>query len=92
MKTIFITITRGMVARNILRGGVLDILSQDKNLRIIILIPKIKGQEAPDYFLNEFARENVKIELLENKKMGKIERGFNYFISKLVFTKAPNFI
>ena len=66
----------------------MDILSQDKNLRIIILIPKIKGQEAPDYFLNEFARENVKIELLENKKMGKIERGFNYFISKLVFTKS----
>jgi len=88
MKTIFITITRGMVARNILRAGVLDLLAQNKELEIVILIPKIKGKNIPDYFFKEFARENVKIELVENKKMGKIERGFNYFISKLIFTKS----
>ena len=72
MKTIFITITRGMVARNILRAGVLDLLAQNKELEIVILIPKIKGKNIPDYFFKEFARENVKIELVENKKMGKI--------------------
>lgn len=88
MKTIFITITRGMVARNILRAGVLDILAQNKDLRIVILIPRIKEKNIPDYFLKEFEKENVKIELVENKKMGKIERGFNHFISKLVFTKS----
>ncbi|MFA5133302.1 MAG: CDP-glycerol glycerophosphotransferase family protein [Patescibacteria group bacterium] len=61
MKTIFITINRGLLARNVLRTNILKILKSREDLRIIIFVP----QGVPEHFRKEFSDgEKVIIEEL----------------------------
>ena len=86
MKTIFITITRGFIVRNILRSGVLKHL-KESGCRIVIFIQAF-GKDLPDSLRNEFNDEKVimigvpapKINRLKNK----IYRIFSRF-SNLLF-------
>ena len=54
MKTIFITISRGSIAKNILHNDFYQII-KDAGLRIVILSPAFKY---PD-FIKEFDGENI---------------------------------
>lgn len=90
-KTIFIVITRGFIVRNILRCGVLDLLKENKNFRIVIFLVG-KKDKVPEYLLDEFRDDNVILEKLEDPKINrfrrKLHRIFLYYISFLVFTKS----
>jgi hypothetical protein len=68
MKTIMIVVGCAFSIRNLLRTDVLKILKSDKNLRIVILSPGARE----DYFVKEFADDNVVIEELYrfNNKYG----------------------
>lgn len=57
-KTIFITSFFGLIARNILATDVLTRLRSNKDLKIVILAPKEKGE----FYRQEFGSDNVIIE------------------------------
>jgi hypothetical protein len=83
MKTIFITISRGGLARNILRAGTLDLILKD-DVKVIVLVPvKIKH-----YFLEEFSRPDVIIEYTPNKIYSKWRKLFLILFNGLVFTET----
>jgi len=88
MKTIFITISRGLLARNLLRSEFLNILSNQEGIRVVILVPNIRGEKPPEYFFEEFNKKNVIVEFTDNINPGKVERVFNKIVSKLVFSKS----
>ena len=54
-KTIFLAINRGVLARNILRAGVLDELLKYKDLKIVIIV----NTKIHDYFKKEFLHPNI---------------------------------
>ena len=87
-KTIFITITKGILARNILRTPVLRFLSEEPGVKIIILMQQTSSVPLPQYFFDEFLSDNVAIEILPPKKTLGWEKAFNYFASKLVFSRS----
>ncbi len=89
MKTIFITITKGLLARNILRSDFFNLLKQNKDFKILIFIPSVRNIEPPTYLTEEFFGENVKIEFVPNKILNFRERLFNDFISPyLIYSKS----
>lgn len=61
MKTVFITITRGFIVRNILRSGVLEHLL-NSSYKVVIFVPLPKGKtEIPAYLTSEFTGPNLSI-------------------------------
>ncbi len=83
MRTIFIIISRGIIARNILRGGVLENLLKDENIRIVLLLPNA----APEYFRKEFAHPRIILENTSEGSLSKAHHAFLYFLHNLVYTK-----
>ncbi|MBI4118614.1 MAG: CDP-glycerol glycerophosphotransferase family protein [Parcubacteria group bacterium] len=73
LKTIFIVITRGFLARGILRSGVLDGLKK-AGYKIVIFFPSQNGEVA-DYLRKEFEDEHV---ILEGAPDIHI-RGYSFF-------------
>ncbi len=59
--TIFFAIDRGLVARNILRCGVLDHVLARPDTRVVLLLPKRPGG-IPDYFRQEFSDPRITLE------------------------------
>ena len=55
MKTIFITITRGFIVKNVLRSGGLNELKK-RGYRIVIFLA---CREVPEYIKDEFAGDQV---------------------------------
>lgn len=88
MKTIFITSNRGLTNRNILRTGILEKLAENKNCRVVIFVPNSRNLPPPDFFIEEFNRDNIVIEIIKPQKMSWIERRFVLFSSRLVFSKS----
>lgn len=70
IKTIFIVITQGVPARNILRTDIFKILQRQKGLKIVIFLPG----HVPDYWKKEFDYPNVFFEQIENKVYGLFRR------------------
>lgn len=62
MKTIFITIYDGTIAKNILRTDVFEVL-KSKSKVVLLVLPEKK-----DYYNEEFASENVIIETVPKKR------------------------
>ena len=91
MKTIFVVITRGLLVRNILRGKTLEVLKQQKNLRIVILIQNIYNAEIPEYLIQELGAENVIIEFMPNVPKNKLQRIFYTLTNYLVFSESSKF-
>jgi len=91
MKTIFLPISKGLLARNILRTGVLKQLAQ--NNKVIIFLPKIRKIDPPAYIFNEFEGKNVKIEIVENKNLNILEKFVNKFwFNSLVLSKSTEIV
>jgi CDP-glycerol glycerophosphotransferase (TagB/SpsB family) len=90
MKTIFITIFGGAIARNILRTDVLKILKSE--LKIILLVPNSKKE----YYEKEFADKNIIIESFPGKikKMDKLffHLGFESLHTKTVTNRQKNYL
>lgn len=84
-KTIFIIVTQGIPARNILRTDVLKTLQKNGNLRIVICLP---GQ-TPDYWLKEFNYPNVIFETIKEKPFGLFRRKtFDPLLTSLLHTES----
>jgi len=86
MKTIFISIPKGIIARNILQTNVFRILKAQKDLRIVLIFPA-----TPDDFLKkELGAENVIIEEWRGKVKAGILRHFILypFMRNLVYTET----
>lgn len=83
-KTVFITVGRGFVARNILRSGVLEHLKK-RNARVVIFLNDIHGNELPESFRKEFEDEQVSVEIVSPPRLGRLQRRFERYTSLLVY-------
>ncbi len=84
MKTIFITITGGTVARNILRTGILSYLLKDENNRVVLLVP----EKVDDYFIQEFSHPRVVFEKIPDIKNSSIRKFFTILFNGLTYTET----
>ncbi|NQU83657.1 MAG: CDP-glycerol glycerophosphotransferase family protein [Parcubacteria group bacterium] len=84
-KTIFIVISQGVPARNILRTEALKILQKQENLKIVIFLPS----DPPDYWKEEFNFPNIIFEKLEDKPFGLFRRKiFDPLLRSLLHTES----
>lgn len=83
MKTIFITISRGLIARNILQTDVFKVLKK-AGLRIVLLAPAYQDKR----FLDEFKDNNVFIEPLIEPKLGFFEKIFPLIHQGLIYNNT----
>lgn len=90
MKTIFISINRGLLARNVLRTDAFTILKEHPNVRIVIFFPP----GIPDYIRKEFeAPGKVFLEEIHPFKYGAFRRFiFLPFLKGLLFTDTTKII
>ncbi len=65
--TVFFAIDRGLVARNILRSGVLDKVLESPESRVVILLPKKSGG-IPDYLKQEFSDPRISLEEVPERR------------------------
>ncbi|KKS75165.1 MAG: hypothetical protein UV48_C0017G0007 [Candidatus Azambacteria bacterium GW2011_GWA2_42_9] len=79
MKTIFITAFHAFISKNIFNTDVLKILKQRKDLKIILLVPKI----LKDFFENNYRSDNVIIEGIDLAPFQNSRS--NNFFSKMSF-------
>lgn len=84
MKTVFITITRGILARNILRTGILDFLLEPGDVKVVILVP----MDIQDYFKKEFNHPNIVVEQVPDPTISKSRKFFNILFNGLVYTES----
>lgn len=84
MKTIFLTITNGTVARNILRTGVLKNLLAEEQNRIVLLIP----DKVEDYFMKEFSHERVIFERISDIKNSRLRKLVTIIFNGLTYTET----
>lgn len=88
MRTILIMLSRGIVARNILRTGILDILLARPDVRVVLLVPP----NIPDYFRKDFNHPRVILEESEEVRYGLFHRKiFSPVYQKLVYTTTAKF-
>ena len=73
-KTIFITITRGFIARNILRSGVLLCL-REAGFRVVVFFVSERGKAIPPNLKEEFSDEEVILEAVPTSS----QRGHSRF-------------
>ena len=85
-KTIFITISIGIIARNLLRTDFFKILKEQKNLRIVLIMPP----NVDEYLKKELLADNVVIEGWRGRVRAGVFRHFLLypFMAHLVFTES----
>lgn len=88
MKTIFITISRGLIVRNILRGRAFQTLKARNDLKIVLVIHNLYNLPPPEYLMKELSGENIIFEFVPNKGKKRIERLFRGLTEFLVYTKS----
>lgn len=87
MKTIFIMLSRGIVARNILRTDVFKVLREAPDVRLVIFVPP----EMPEDFRHEFASEQVILEECNEPTYPRYRKAFEAVLQKLVYTDTARF-
>jgi hypothetical protein len=83
MKTIFITISRGLIARNILQTDVLKELKKS-DLRIVLLTPAYQDED----FVKKFSDKDIFIERLVEPKLNFFERIFSLIHQGLIYNST----
>ncbi|MFY9493278.1 MAG: hypothetical protein WAP55_02280 [Minisyncoccia bacterium] len=84
MRTIFITSFNPFISRNILESDVLEAIKKTADCRIVIFCPDYKK----DYFVKNFASENVLIEGIKDLPVRKQGIIFRYLSGSLLNTKT----
>lgn len=88
MKTLFIMLSRGIVARNILRTDVFRILKEQPDLKMIIFVPP----GMPDDFRNEFEQTGkVVFEEVPDLEYSRYRKAFEQVLQKLVYSETAKF-
>ena len=85
-QTLLLAINRGVLARNILRAGVLELLLKDENLRVVIVI----NTKIQDYFKKEFSHPRIILEEVKSKKNSNLRRYWYILTQGLVYTESQN--
>ncbi|OGF91248.1 hypothetical protein A3H65_04120 [Candidatus Giovannonibacteria bacterium RIFCSPLOWO2_02_FULL_45_14] len=83
MKTIFITSFHVLISRNIFSAPFFEQLKEDKNLKIVLIVPSKKKE----FFESEYGGGNVIVEGVE-RKLTKIDDIFKDFASAAIKTRA----
>lgn len=86
MKTIFMTISRGFLARNILQTTIFSLLRKNGH-RIIIATPAWEDEE----FVKEFGGENVEFIPMETPKWTKLDKLFMGLNHNLIWNRTIRF-
>lgn len=84
MHTIFLLVTRGLIARNILRTDIFATLQTRKDLRIVLLVPR----GMPAEFRAEFAAPNVLFEEISSPAYWGGRHQWNVLLQNLVYTES----
>ncbi|MBI2099164.1 hypothetical protein HYT45_01975 [Candidatus Uhrbacteria bacterium] len=85
MKTLFIVITQGIPARNVLRTAVFKVIREHPNLRIVIFLP----DRIPDEYRREFNYGNVVFEPIKKIIPGWFRRNvFTQLMINMVDTET----
>lgn len=87
MQTIFIMLSRGIVARNILRTDVFKILREARDVRLVIFVPP----GMPQAFRQEFSSERVILEECNEPVYPRYRKAFEAILQKLVYTDTARF-
>lgn len=86
--TIFITVSRGYIMRNVIRSGVLEQLKKS-GARIVILLYNVRNKEIPQYLKEEFEDDNVIIDAVSipitRKPKERFFRAFCRLVNLLVY-------
>lgn len=85
MKTIFITSGEPVVARYFLRSGLINLLTQDKELRVVLLVP----EKDKDAYESEFGGERIRVVGISRIKSTFWVR-FLLSLSRLAFRTVTN--
>ena len=84
-KTIFITITRSFITRNILRCGVLDLLKK-RGYNVVVFFPR---KSIPEYLKRELGGDGVTLAAVPEIVSSKMHRLFlKMSFSYLIFTRS----
>jgi len=86
MKTVFITIGRGLLARNILRNDFFDLLKNNNDIRTVLLFSDTGKATPPEYIEKEFSGDNVIVEFPPNNVIRGFRRIFLELARNLVFS------
>lgn len=87
-KTVFIIITRGFLVRNMLRSGVLRLLTE-AGVRVVVFFPLLgETTEVPASLRNEFEGPMVHIVGVREVPLGRIHKIFAQLVKFLVFTQS----
>ncbi len=84
MKTIFLVIDDGFIAKNILATDVLPTLVSEKDLQIVIITDTKKVKD----YAARFRSENVRVEGVDIRHHGRFERLWLKFLRNLVRTET----
>jgi len=85
MKTIFITFTRGLLVRNILRNKFFESLKNTKNIKIVLLFSQYSSIDG-EYLKREFAAPNVDVVFVPNVRESTGKKIFMSMARNLVFS------
>ena len=85
-KILFLAINRGVLARNILRAGVLERLLEHDDLKVVIII----NTKIHDYFKKEFTHPNIILEEVPAQKNGRFRKFFIFFFNGLVYRETEH--
>ncbi|MFH1380615.1 MAG: hypothetical protein ABIH57_00390 [Candidatus Omnitrophota bacterium] len=84
--------SKSILARNLFRTGVIEKLSRDNSLKIVVLVPNIKNVDFSNYAdeLDELKKERPSVEIIAvpDKRFGFLERVLYGFMSNLTFSKT----
>lgn len=84
-RTIFITFTRGLLVRNVLRNQFFNLLQATPGLRIVLLFSKYSDRDG-EYLRSEFEGKNIIVEMVPNVRESRIKRVFTELARNLVFS------
>lgn len=85
MKTVFITITRGLLTRNILRNQFFDKLKERNDIRIVLMFSDYVRNNG-EYLKKEFESRNIIVEFVPNVVESKLKKLFMAISKNLVFS------
>lgn len=86
-RTVFITVAKGFIARNILRSGVLTHLKKS-GVKIVLFFYDIRNNGLPESLRKEFESDQVVVESVESAPMGRFYRKFSFFSSLFAYNRA----
>lgn len=87
-KTIFITINRNALVRNILRSGVLEKLLERSDLKIVLLL----NTKISESFRREFGNQNVILEEVMSKTNSRFRKVFIVLFNQLVYSESERMV